>query len=570
MPKKLGTVDRSVLTAAALPPATKTYTVISHKFIIDTIVEALKNNGFELNGEEYKCTTDANVASGTFMITYAGDQDLNMMYSFNNSYDKSLRFRAAIGAQINTNGSYMLGNTDSWIRKHTGTADQEAHDLINDHVANASMYFDQLIQDKENMKQMVISKSEFGAILGELFIKDHLTVDQISHCRKQFIGASFNYEEMPAKHNINLWTAYMIIADALRQSHPAKWMNAQIATHLYFVSKYNITDFDEEDTDEYVDPELSESNSEEDNDEPLVEVTLPGFDNTYTPDNEEEINNRMDIIGQNGNEGLHYGEETADEVIEETPIVKAKDTKPFPLEEEDEIQRVISEGAELMMQGTPSTMQEEMSTDEIVATVIDKTLNPEPTGDEDFVDGVDEVIEEPVTTEEPDTDVVYDNAEEFYFTADDYAGTAVGDMLEVDGEYYEITREETMEGDTYIIGVVANTMEGFVEEETPEITDQPLVTDVAEVPEVDVPFDISDTEVEEATEEETGGEDSSVQQLESPTVGDPIKDQIALEIEDLYGYIPEFTYTQHDKEYNVVLETGEAFTLQAAPINARV
>ncbi len=116
-------------------------------------------------------------------------------------------------------------------------------------------------------------------------------------------------------------------------------------------------------------------------------------------------------------------------------------------------------------------------------------------------------------------------------------------------------------------------MEGFVEEETPEITNQPLVTDVAEVaevPEEDMPFDISDTGVEVTLEEETEVEDSSVQQLESPTVGDPIKDQIALEIEDLYGYIPEFTYTQHDKEYNVVLETGEAFTLQAGPINARV
>ena len=541
MPKKLGTVDRSVLTAAALPPATKTYTVISHKFIIDTIVQALEDNGFELNGEEYKCTTDANVASGTFMITYAGDEDLNMMYSFNNSYDKSLRFRAAIGAQINVNGSYMVGNTDSWIRKHTGTADQEAHDLINDHIANASMYFDQLVQDKENMKQMVISKSEFGAILGELFIKDHLTVDQISHCRKQFMGASFNYDEMPSKHNINLWTAYMIIADALRQSHPAKWMSAQVATHLYFVSKYNITNFDEEETDEYMDPELSESNSEEDNvitedvsdEEIFGEVTLPGFENNddYTPENEEEINKRMDIIGQNGNDGLHYNEEVV----------------------------------------------EEKTTDEIVATVIDKTLNPEPVGDESHIDGVDEVIEEPVTTEEPDTDVAHEStAEEFYFSADDYAGTAVGDMLEVDDEYYEIIREETMEGDTYLIGIVAS-IEESTEEEVPEVTDQDLVTTVdeieatlAETPEQDVEFDISDTGVEVTPEEETEVEDTSVQQVESPTVGDPVKDQIALEIEDLYGYIPEFTYTAVGDDYNVVLETGESFTLQAGPINARV
>ena len=563
MPKKLGTVDRSVLTAAALPPATKTYTVISHSFIINTIVQALEDNGFELNGEEYKCTTDANVASGTFMITYAGDEDLNMMYSFNNSYDKSLRFRAAIGAQINVNGSYMVGNTDSWIRKHTGTADQEAHDLINDHIANASMYFDQLVQDKENMKQMVISKSEFGAILGELFIKDHLTVDQISHCRKQFMGASFNYEEMPSKHNINLWTAYMIIADALRQSHPAKWMSTQVATHLYFVSKYNITNFDEEETDEYMDPELSESNSEEDSvitedisdEEIFGEVTLPGFDNNddYNPENEEEINKRMNIIGQNGNEGLHYEEENASD--HELP----EWSEPTP---EEHIENVVVE---------------EKTTDEIVATVIDKTLNPVPVGGGDFVDGIDEVIEEPVTTEEPDTDVAHEStAEEFYFSADDYVGTAVGDMLEVDGEYYEITREETMEGDTYLIGIVAS-IEESTDEEVTEITDQDLVTTVdeieatlAETTEEDVPFDISDTGVEATLEEETEVEDTLVQQVETPTVGDPVKDQIALEIEDLYGYIPEFTYTSVGDDYNVVLETGESFTLQAGPINARV
>ena len=563
MPKKLGTVDRSVLTAAALPPATKTYTVISHSFIINTIVQALEDNGFELNGEEYKCTTDANVASGTFMITYAGDEDLNMMYSFNNSYDKSLRFRAAIGAQINVNGSYMVGNTDSWIRKHTGTADQEAHDLINDHIANASMYFDQLVQDKENMKQMVISKSEFGAILGELFIKDHLTVDQISHCRKQFMSASFNYEEMPSKHNINLWTAYMIIADALRQSHPAKWMSTQVATHLYFVSKYNITNFDEEETDEYMDPELSESNSEEDSvitedisdEEIFGEVTLPGFENNndYTPENEEEINKRMDIIGQNGNEGLHYEEENASD--HELP----EWSEPTP---EEHIENVVVE---------------EKTTDEIVATVIDKTLNPVPVGGGDFVDGIDEVIEEPVTTEEPDTDVAHEStAEEFYFSADDYAGTAVGDMLEVDGEYYEITREETMGGDTYLIGIVAS-IEESTDEEVTEITDQDLVTTVdeieatlAETTEEDVPFDISDTGVEATLEEETEVEDTLVQQVETPTVGDPVKDQIALEIEDLYGYIPEFTYTSVGDDYNVVLETGESFTLQAGPINARV
>jgi hypothetical protein len=106
-------------------------------------------------------------------------------------------------------------------------------------------------------------------------------------------------------------------------------------------------------------------------------------------------------------------------------------------------------------------------------------------------------------------------------------------MLEVDGEYYEITREETMEGDTYLIGIVAS-IEESTDEEVTEITDQDLVTTVdeieatlAETTEEDVPFDISDTGVEATLEEETEVEDTLVQQVETPTVGDPVKDQIA-------------------------------------------
>ena len=48
MPKKIGNVDRTVLTGAALPPATKTYTVISHSYAINTIMQALEDNGFEV------------------------------------------------------------------------------------------------------------------------------------------------------------------------------------------------------------------------------------------------------------------------------------------------------------------------------------------------------------------------------------------------------------------------------------------------------------------------------------------------------------------------------------------
>ena len=62
MPTKIGTVDKSELINAALPTATKTYTVISHEYIIDTINDALTANGFTVKEEVYRCTLDAKVA----------------------------------------------------------------------------------------------------------------------------------------------------------------------------------------------------------------------------------------------------------------------------------------------------------------------------------------------------------------------------------------------------------------------------------------------------------------------------------------------------------------------------
>jgi len=43
---------------------------------------------------------------------------------------------------------------------------------------------------------------------------------------------------------------------------------------------------------------------------------------------------------------------------------------------------------------------------------------------------------------------------------------------------------------------------------------------------------------------------------------------IKLELLDLYGYSPEFTYTEKDSQYNVVLESGETVVLSAAYIDS--
>ena len=345
MPKKIGCVDKSVLINAALPPQTKTYTVISHQYAINTIEKALKDNGFEVESEEYRCATGAKVATGKFIVNYAEDPDLKMMYAFSNSYDKSLRFRASIGAMVTANEAYMVNQIDLWNRKHTGTADNETEKLINRHISNAKVYFGQLQEAKESMKSIHIDKRTFGQMIGELFITECLSIDQVSTIAKEYAAPSFNYST-PAN---NLWTCYNHIIHSLRSSHPSNWMQNQIAVHLFFVSRYDLVQFDDDnaedenvthDAENNQDPELPNIN---DGIEVLAPEDVPQLEEVIEEEELEVIDpNQLSIEESNDEEAaLEDDGEDFPEILLEDDLPDLPDAGATPVAKEEVVEEAI-------------------------------------------------------------------------------------------------------------------------------------------------------------------------------------------------------------------------------------
>jgi len=82
--KRTGIVPRNILVDAALPAATATYTVISHGFIINSILQTLNAKGFTVSKEQYTCSENAQIATGVFHINYGNDPDLGMLFAFSN------------------------------------------------------------------------------------------------------------------------------------------------------------------------------------------------------------------------------------------------------------------------------------------------------------------------------------------------------------------------------------------------------------------------------------------------------------------------------------------------------
>ena len=323
MPKSTKTfVSKETLIDAALPAATSTYTVISHEFIINTVLQNLNDNGFNVLEEKYRCNMDARVAQGIYKIEYANDPDLSMMFAWVNSYDKSLKFRCTVGGHVNASGASMMKRSKSWERKHTGTALQETEETIIDLVSNANAYFNELLQLKDLMKGINIDKDAtthihqelselyklkdnveggvltldedetamlagdiesaskqikssslqyFGWLMGDLyFTKRILTGDQCSVIMREVDNPSYDYNGS----DVSLWTMYNHILCGLRITHPRKWMESQTMVLLHLMDKYDLVVFDEE--------EVAEATEEEANE------LLHGVDNTGGLEPEEK------------------------------------------------------------------------------------------------------------------------------------------------------------------------------------------------------------------------------------------------------------------------------------------
>jgi hypothetical protein len=128
----------------------------------------------------------------------------------------------------------VCGDMGNWARKHTGTADEETIKTIQDQIANAYMYYNQLAADKEIMKGITLNKRRQAQMLGILFAEYQiLTTEQASMIRSQMDRPSHVYED-----SNSLWAFYNYVTIALQHSHPKTWMEDQRVLH-YFMSSIN-------------------------------------------------------------------------------------------------------------------------------------------------------------------------------------------------------------------------------------------------------------------------------------------------------------------------------------------
>jgi hypothetical protein len=227
------------LISTPLPEATDTYTVISHETIINETKQLLSSKGFEVVRELYRCNEGAQVAQGVYHLKYGEDPDMSLMFAWNNSYDKSMKFKCSVGGYVHASLSSVIGsNMGAWVRKHTGTADEEAVKTLSEQINNAELYFKQLVHDKEIMKTIPVTPERRAEIVGRMYLINELvTGEQLVVIRSEFNKPSFVYNGVEN----SVWAMYNAIIYALQKSHPKTWMDQQRVLHWMICKEFGIS-----------------------------------------------------------------------------------------------------------------------------------------------------------------------------------------------------------------------------------------------------------------------------------------------------------------------------------------
>jgi hypothetical protein len=239
MPRKIKNVTKDYLVNVPLPNHADTYTVISYQSVIDYAYAELAAQGFSIVDEEYRCTFDGQIAQGIYKLQYNTDPEMCIMFTWTNSYNKQIKFKCAIGGYVNANGTVMLlGEIGTYVRKHSGTADADTIASMKSQIANADMYYTQLLQDKDKMKEINLSSKRQAELLGILFAEyEILNTEQASIVKQQMTKPSFFYNG----GNDTMWAFYNHITYSLQQSHPRSWMEDQRMLHWVITNEVEFT-----------------------------------------------------------------------------------------------------------------------------------------------------------------------------------------------------------------------------------------------------------------------------------------------------------------------------------------
>lgn len=241
--KKIINYAREALIAEPLPAKTESYTPIANELIINTMLEYARNNNLELRKEDYRMTGDHQAVIGYYDFT-GPDDDLGFRVAFRNSYNKSMSFGVAFGANVWICSNGMISGEITAKRKHTGDSDEDAYNYINEGFVRMIGEYRNLLELRDSLKDKGCNFNKVSYLLGYLLMNGFITTQQFNIIKYQLYKSdNFNHIDQAG---FTAWDLYNHCTEALKISHPIDYISNHINVHRTFLTNFiNINNMSE-------------------------------------------------------------------------------------------------------------------------------------------------------------------------------------------------------------------------------------------------------------------------------------------------------------------------------------
>ena len=228
------TTTKDILLNAEIPAQTRTYKPITHQQLIDLTLESIHGAGFSLDKELYSSARDGQIANGNFSIRNVADSEMQLQIGWQNSYDKSLSLKFAIGARIFICQNGMVhGDMGSFKKAHKGTVQEFTPAAITDYIKQAGETFQQMQKEREAMKQIEITRRTKAELIGRLMLEENLISSmQVNQIAKELTSPTYDYGAPDS-----MWELYQFTTQTMKETHPSFAMNDHIKAHSFFVNE---------------------------------------------------------------------------------------------------------------------------------------------------------------------------------------------------------------------------------------------------------------------------------------------------------------------------------------------
>lgn len=232
--KKSYVTAREILLNAEIPQETKTYKPITHQQLMDLTLESIHQAGFMLDKETYSSAREGNIANGRYSIKNVADKEMQLQIGWQNSYDKSLSLKFAIGTHIFIcqNGC-VSGDYGAFRKKHQGEIQTFTPNAITEYIKQAADAFRNMQNERETMKNIELTKRTTAELIGRMIIEENIIEStQLNIIRGQIETPSFDYGAPNS-----MWELYQHTTYAMKEVHPSIWMRNHVNAHSFFVNE---------------------------------------------------------------------------------------------------------------------------------------------------------------------------------------------------------------------------------------------------------------------------------------------------------------------------------------------